>query len=169
MSFKNEAGRLPSIRDIAKEYPVLYLRYSRKLQDLIRHLNPEPVLEGADSVLRPWQESLHQCLLGAPPDDRAILFYVDEEGGQGKTFFQRFMVSNYPEEVQILSVGKRDDIAHALDDTKRIFLFNIPRGGMEYFNYTSIEQIKDRMIFSPKYDSRTKILTTNPHVVVFCN
>ena len=40
---------------------------------------------------------------------------------------------------------------------------------MEYFNYTVVEQLKDRVVFSPKYDSGTKVLTHNPHIVVFCN
>ena len=103
------------------------------------------------------------------PGDRAILFYVDSEGGKGKTWFQRYMLTKFPDDVQILSIGKRDDVAHALDPRKRIFLFNVPRGGMEFFNYTTVEQLKDRMVFSPKYDSRTKIWKTKVHVVVFCN
>lgn len=69
----------------------------------------------------------------------------------------------------MLSSGKRDDVAHAIDETKDVFLFNIPRGGMEYLNYTVLEQIKDKMVFSPKYNSRTKIFRQNTHVIVFCN
>lgn len=112
---------------------------------------------------------LHDVLLVPPPDDRSILFYVDPDGGKGKTWFQRYMVSKFPAKVQILSVGKRDDIAHALDVTKSIFLFNIPRKQMEYIQYSVFEMIKDRMIFSPKYDSTMKTLNHNPHVVVFSN
>ena len=79
------------------------------------------------------------------------------------------MVSKYPNDTQVLSIGKRDDVAHALDQTKKIFLFNVPRGGMEFFQYTTVEQLKDRMVFSPKYDSKTKIWREKVHVVVFCN
>nr|AUF34970.1 putative replication-associated protein [uncultured virus] len=79
------------------------------------------------------------------------------------------MLTQFPDKVQILSGGKRDDIAHAIDPSKQIFLFNVPRGGMEYLQYTILEQIKDRMVFSPKYNSQTKILRNRAHVVVFSN
>lgn len=166
--YHNENGRVPSDREIAREFPSLWLRYSRKLRDLALHLSPPPNLQD-DAPLRPWQQGLYDCLMEQPPDDRAIVFYVDPEGGKGKTWFQRYFVSRYPDRTQILSVGKRDDIAHAIDQTKNVFLFNVPRGGMEYFQYTVVEQLKDRMVFSPKYDSTTKILDENPHVIVFCN
>jgi hypothetical protein len=139
------------------------------LRNLAEHLYPEPLLVLDDAELNDWQRVLHDALRTNDPGDRAILFYVDEEGGKGKTWFQRYMVSKYPNDTQVLSIGKRDDVAHALDQTKKIFLFNVPRGGMEFFQYTTVEQLKDRMVFSPKYDSKTKIWREKVHVVVFCN
>lgn len=168
MSRNDGKGSVPSDREIAQAFPSLWVRYPRRLRELAQHHVPSPVLEeGTD--LRPWQKTLHDILINPPPDDRSILFYVDDVGGKGKSWFQRYMLSNFPDKVQVLSCGKRDDIAHAIDANKSIFLFNIPRKSMEYFNYNIIEQLKDKMIFSPKYDSSTKILSTNPHVVVFSN
>jgi len=161
-------GGVPTDREIAQAFPALFVRYGKRLRDLAEHHSPPPVLEVGDE-LRPWQQTLKDVLLQAPPDDRSILFYVDKEGGKGKTWFQRHMVTEYPDKVQILSVGKRDDIAHAIDVNKSIFLFNVPRKAMEFFNYTVIEQLKDKMIFSPKYESQMKYLKTNPHVVIFSN
>lgn len=160
---------LPSDREIAREYPALWLRHERRLRDLATHLYPCPELIGENAALRDWQQALEDVLTVAPPDNRSILFYVDAEGGKGKTWFQRYMLSKYPDLTQVLSSGKRDDIAHAVDETKKVFMFNVPRGGMEYLQYTILEQLKDQMLFSPKYDSKTKILPTCPHVVVFCN
>ena len=71
--------------------------------------------------------------------------------------------------VQLFTVAKRDDIAHAIDVSKDIFLFNIPRGSMEYLSYSILEMIKDRYIFSPKYNSKEKILHGKTRVVVFSN
>jgi hypothetical protein len=48
-------------------------------------------------------------------------------------------------------------------------LFDIPRLGMEFFQYNVIEQIKDRIVFSAKYQSMAKVLDHDAHVVVFCN
>ena len=56
------------------------------------------------------------------------------------------------DDVPILSSGKCDNIVHAVDGNKSLFLFNIPRKGMEYLPYTVLEMIKNRMIFRPNYN-----------------
>jgi len=159
-------GRPPSEREVAIAFPALFVRYSRALLALTSHLCPYPELESGD--LRPWQSGLLEDL-EAEPDDRTIQFFIDEEGGKGKSYFQRWFFTKFPEKVQLLSGGKRDDVAHAIDQHKSIFLFNIPRGGMEYLQYQVLEQLKDRVVFSPKYNSSTKVLTSKAHVIVFCN
>jgi len=168
MSESGGKGSVPSDRAIAQAYPALWVRYGRKLSELARHHCPLPVLV-TNTRLTEWQRNLEQSLKDDPPDDRSIIFYVDAIGGCGKSYFQRYMISKYPEKVQLLGVGKRDDVAHAVDVHASIFLFNVPRGGMDYMNYNTLEMIKDRMVFSPKYDSQIKILDKNPHVIVFCN
>nr|QKN88869.1 MAG: replication-associated protein [Cressdnaviricota sp.] len=155
-----------SEREIANKFPGLFLRYGDRLMKLKEHILDPPVLE--ENVLNDWQTELHETLT-KEADDRTIDFYIDIEGGKGKSFFCRWMVSKYPDMVQILSGGKRDDLAHAIDVTKRIFLFNLPRGGIEFMQYSILEQLKDRVVFSPKYSSSTKILKYVAHVVVFCN
>lgn len=166
VSFVNDNGRSPTEREIAIAYPTLYLRHSFRLLDLARHLSPHPVIQ--EGECRDWQREL-ELVLGLEPDDRTIIFYVDEEGGKGKSWFQRYYFSKHPDKTQILSMGKRDDVAHAVDENKSVFFFNVPRGGMEYFNYNVVEMLKDRVVFSPKYNSRTKVFPTDVHVVVFCN
>jgi len=156
----------PSEREIANAFPNLWVRYQSKLIDLAVHIRPPVVLE--DGELREWQSAL-ETSLADEPDDRSILFYVDAEGGTGKSFFCRYMLTKYLSRVQLLSSGKRDDLAFCVDVTKSVFLFNVPRGGMEYLQYTILEQLKDRVVFSPKYYSQTKIIQKKCHVVVFCN
>lgn len=164
-AFIAEEGRAPTSPEIAKAHPTAYLRYPRVCR-LFENRAPGPNLR--DGTLRAWQQELDQRL-GAPPDDRTIEFYVDEDGGKGKSWFQAWYLTLHPETTQILSAGKRDDIAHSICKTKTVFFFNIPRGGMEYLQYTILEQLKDRMVYSPKYNSQMKYLTFVPHVVVFCN
>lgn len=153
-------------RSIANAFPTLFVRYGARLVVLANHLPPPPVMEIND--LRGWQIDLYQELL-LPADDRKVKFFVNAEGGAGKTFFCRWMLTAHNDLVQVLSVGKRDDLAHAIDTTKKIFLFNIPRASMEFFQYGIAEGLKDKMVFSPKYNSMMKILTQNVHVVVFSN
>lgn len=162
-----DADNAPSQREIANRFPNLFVRYGERLSQLALHLLPQPNLV-TQAPLSQWQMELYDSL-AIPPNDRTISFYVDSDGGKGKSYFCRYYLTLNPAITQVLSGGKRDDIAHAIDCTKTVFLFNMPRGGMEYCQYTILEQLKDRMIFSPKYNSVTKIILNPCHVVVFCN
>lgn len=156
----------PSEPDIMLAFPSLWLRYSDKLlhyRDLI--CEAPPMVEGE---FNEWQTDLAERLGEPPEDDRAIEFIVDPIGGAGKSWFIRKLLSTR-KDVQMLSIGKRDDLAYAVDVSKKIFLVSVPRLSMEYLNYAVLEMIKDRLIFSPKYQSQTKRLNHRPHVVVFSN
>lgn len=159
-------NRTPTPRELALNNKKGFIMFGSRLIEYMRLIQPTTTIR--DGVPNDWQRGLIEAV-DDEPDDRSVLFYVDPEGGKGKTWLQQYLMSTKPEEVQILGVGKRDDLAHAIDPHKRIFLFNVPRGGMEFLQYTILEQLKDRMIFSPKYQSQTKILDTNPHVIVFSN
>lgn len=157
----------PSERDIAREFPSLWLKYP-KLTGLVDHLRPAVSFTDGSEELREWQLDL-ESRLSEEADDRSIFFVVDREGGKGKSWFVRYMLSKKPDEVQFLSVGKRDDLAFAIDPTKKVFMFDIPRGSMQYMQYAVLEKLKDRMVFSGKYHSTPKYLEHNVHVVVLCN
>lgn len=164
-AFIEAEGRAPSSPEIARAHPTAYLRYPRICR-LFEMRAPVPNLREGEP--RDWQRNLEEEL-EAPADDRSIIFYVDPDGGKGKSWFQAWYLTNHPSETQVLSAGKRDDVAHSVDKSKSVFFFNIPRGGMEYMQYTILEQLKDQMVFSPKYNSQMKYLQKVPHVVVFCN
>lgn len=165
--FHADNGRRPTEREIAVEHTTLWLRYSARLLSLRDMLLPAPTLVNGE--LKPWQDELYQELDEGSFDDRSITFCVDLDGGKGKSWFCRYCYTKLGQRCQILSIGKRDDLAHAIDPNADIFLFNIPRGQMEYLQYGILESLKDRMVFSPKYESTTKILSKTPMVVVFSN
>lgn len=158
----------PTQREIASEFFGLSLRYGRRIEELIDHLRPHEALVPDGVVLRPWQVDLAD-VLADEPDDRTVTFYVDEDGNSGKSFFCRYWLSRYPEMTQILSIGKRDDLAYAIDPTKKFFLFDIPRGNMQFLQYSVLESLKDQIVFCNKYESKTKVFPKAVHVVVFCN
>jgi len=157
----------PNDRDIASNFPTIWTRYPRLIQ-LVDNIWPTPNLLPPDFELNEWQQELDGQLRD-PPDDRSICFVVDPAGGSGKSMFCRYQLTMYPAETQILKLGKRDDLSYALDESKRVFLFDIPRLGMAYFQYNVVEQIKDMIVFSTKYQTRSKVLTHAAHVVIFCN
>ncbi|AXQ66479.1 MAG: putative viral replication protein [Persevirus pargotis] len=161
-----ELGSMPSERTMANMFPSLWLKNRSNLVDLAGMILPPDILQ--EEPLNEWQTTLLGTLEGEA-DDRSVMFYVDPAGGNGKSFFCRYMLTLHDEDTQVLSIGKLADLAYAIDRTKRLFLFNIPRGGMEYLQYTILEQLKDRVVFSPKYQSNTKVITRKCHVVVFCN
>ena len=162
--FIAEHRRAPTEREIAQAHPTHFIKHPR-LALALQLRAPPPVLRRGE--LREWQREL-QLELEETPDDRSIKFIVDAEGGKGKTWFQQFMLSERSDS-QLLTIGKRDDLAHAVDESKSLFLFNVPRDQVEFLRYEILEQLKDRMVFSPKYQSRLKILHSTPHVVVFMN
>lgn len=165
--YVREHGTRPPESLVAVEHSSLWLRYQSRLMSLLDHLCPAPIL--VDGNLRGWQNELMEVLKEDCIDDRVINFYYDEEGGKGKSWFCRYALSKLGKAVQLLSIGKRDDLAHAINPECSIFFINVPRGQMEYLRYEVLESLKDRAVFSPKYHSQMKFLLKIPHVIVMCN
>lgn len=160
-------GRPPSTPEVARAHPAVYTKYPRVVP-ICRLRFEGPSLVGTDEEPFQWQQDLADELEGNP-SQRSIIFYVDPEGNKGKSWFQRWYYGNHRENTQLLSVAKRDDLAHAISPSKSVFLFNVPRGAAEFLQYPILESLKDGWIFSPKYQSMTKFLNVRPHVVVFMN
>lgn len=66
------------------------------------------------------------------------------------------------------SNGKSADIAYAIKGTPKIVVFDFSRSQEEHLNYAIIEDVKNGLVFSPKYESCCKIFPI-PHVIVFAN
>lgn len=156
----------PSQRLVASTWPSIFGRYRSSAMAMVDVLGKSVKL--VDGELRGWQRQLDDKLTGEP-DDRSVMFYVDYSGNKGKSWFTRWYLSRHSDDCQRLSVGKRDDLAHAIDETKRVFFFDIPRQQLQFIQYPVLESLKDQLVFSPKYESKTKVLNSPVHVVVFCN
>lgn len=148
----------------------LMLRYPRleRARDTLARGNRLNLAIHSDEQLRSWQSSLAHYLDGRA-NDRSIRFIVDESGGSGKTTFAKYTYAKCPEKTQLLTGGSFKDIAYALDESKSIFIFNIPKKGMQYLSYNILEGLKDGIVFSSKYESTMKMWSTKNHVVVLCN
>ena len=150
----------PTKRDVACEFPSMFLQYGRCMEWVDLLYPTAPPLENV--VLRSHQEEL-ESRLSEEPDDRKIIFVVDTVGNSGKSFFGKYLMRKN-DRVQLLSVGKRDDLCYAIDEHKRIFLFDIPRSQSEFLQYSVFESLKDGHVFSTKYQSRSKAFGENVHV-----
>ena len=155
----------PTAARVAQEFPSIFIQYGRVMEwiDLIY-----PIAIPVPGEYRPYQRHLAD-ILEVEPHPRKIIFVVDQVGNTGKSWFIRKFLTEHSDSTQVLSVGKRDDIAHTIDPSKCHFLFDLPRSASEFLQYTVLEQLKDRFVFSPKYNSRTKVLENESHVVVFMN
>jgi len=162
-TFCGDNERPPSRREACREFPTIMCKYPRALGVAVERYEPPKLQSGTP---REWQQSILDEL-EEPADDRTITFVVDKEGGKGKSWLVRYLIDR--EDVQFISIGKRDDLAHAVETHTQIFLFDVPRGSMEYLQYSVLEMLKNSLVFSPKYQSSMKRLLKTPHVIVFSN
>lgn len=157
-------------RDVAKNFPDVYLKYARSTE-MSRVLAPPPKFHdpSVEITWRPWQMALVESVRKEENDDRSVEFYIDEKGGIGKTFLAKWLQDEFPERVQLLCNGPAKDIAYLLDESKDTFIFNVPKGDMEYISYKTFEGIKDRIVTSTKYQPVQKYFKKKTRVIVFGN
>jgi len=149
---------------LREEHPEVCAKYPRFVDEYLQ--DNEPPLKIAAHPLKQWQQELNQSL-NREPDDRTITFMVDYTGGAGKTWFAKYYCSMH-DNAQIMEMGKRSDMAHALRTDIRVLFINCTRDHSELLQYGFLEAVKDGMVFSGKYDSRTKRIGLC-HVVVLMN
>jgi len=117
------------------------------------------------SVLNYWQGPVFNVLEG-PPDDRSIYWIYDIIGNMGKSAFCKYCAVYM--DAAVINNGSFTDIAFSIADNPKIVLFDLTRSIEGRVNYSAMEALKNGMIFSGKYESKTKIFNP-PHVMVFAN
>jgi len=122
-----ELGHRPTLREVIdSEFSSFAMR--NNLNSFLDALYP-PTLPDLGPY-RQHQQNLADRL-DQEPNDREVIFVVDEVGGTGKSWFIKKFLSTHAD-AQLLSVGKRDDLAYAIDPSKRYFLFDLPRSSSEF-------------------------------------
>lgn len=129
------------------------------------------------TVLRPWQRRLEEALAQAP-DSREILWVWDEDGNTGKTAMAKYLV-NQGETLYVN--GQSKDIKSAVaswfnppagraagGDLRTVVMGLARQTASSGVSYKALEEIKDGLFFSGKYESGMVMMAT-PHVVVFAN
>lgn len=161
-----ENGEIKTFSDALLEHSAVYAKYPNfvhnyieakltKKRDIPRH------------ELRDWQQTLYGDL-ERQVDARKIIFIVDVEGNSGKSWFCDY-VQELKSNVQILTPGKKTDMALAFLTTTEILFLDAPRSKQsEFIQYDFLEDVKNGRVFSSKYNSRMKTFPS-PHVVVMMN
>jgi hypothetical protein len=118
------------------------------------------------AILRPWQAQVAN-LVDESPDTRKVFWYYDEIGNTGKSFLVDWLVSL--KNAVVFTNGKMADISYAYKN-EPIVIFDLARCQADKIDnvYMAVENFKNGRIFSPKYESQTKVFPV-PHVFVFAN
>lgn len=121
-----------------------------------------------------WQKKILELCAGKP-DDRKINWVVDFGGNKGKSFLTKYLYLIYN---CIIADGKKDNVFNQIhtfyepdnNNGKEIdlVLLDIPRHNENYVNYGMLEQIKNGLVFSGKYEGGCHIFNS-PHLIVFAN
>ncbi len=123
-------------------------------------------------VWKEWQQDVIN-IINEAPDERTIHWIWDKDGNIGKSFLSKFIYLKYD---TILGSGKKADVFNQIntwiggDEEKdpHVILLDIPRYNLDYVNYGCIEEIKNGLIYSGKYEGGVCAFDP-PHVIVFAN
>lgn len=153
------------ITDIDRPAMMLYGKRIRLLAQEIKNKRELRQLESSYSGVewKNWQQKLIDDT-SKEADSRTITVVVDREGNKGKTFLARYLSCKG---ALYCTTTKRADIAQAFSHHK-IVIFDLPRDNQDAISWGTIECIKNGLIFSPKYESHSKV-SKPPHVLVFMN
>lgn len=118
-------------------------------------------------TLKPWQKEIID-MLSQSADSRSIHWYWDKHGGIGKTTLAKHMALKHN---ALIVSGKASDVKCAIaqmDVKPKVVVFCCPRNSEGYISYDALEQVKDGLFFSGKYESGMVVFNC-PHVIVFAN
>lgn len=128
----------------------------------------EDPMEGLEWYI--WQEEIHKELM-KKANCRDIWWLWEPKGCAGKTSYCKHMVLEHK---ALYVNGKANDVKCAIVRYKeeherypKIILWGMPRAARN-IDYSAVEEIKDGMFFSGKYESG-QCVTNYPHIVIFAN
>ena len=153
------------LKELREKHSIVLAKYKQFSMEYV--MDHKPLRKIPFYPLHDWQKEL-LGKLDAEPDDRTIVFVVDVSGNNGKSWFAQWYEQTHPD-CQLITPGKKADMAFNLKDDIRTLILDCPRSKQgDFIQYDFLEEVKNRVIFSPKYESRTKRLPM-VHLVVMMN
>lgn len=107
--------------------------------------------EYKDVEWRPWQTEI----LELKNDDRTINWYWEATGNKGKSYLSKYIALTRK---VIICDGKKADIFNQVnmmmdkEQLPEVIICDIPRTSIDYINYGALEQLKNGMLYSGKYE-----------------
>jgi len=166
----------PDYAELLEQHAELCIKYSTGVKTALTEIKAREAkaklkqrFEGCQFTK--WQKSLIDELKYTEPNDRTVIWYIDDSdnggrgGKKGKTWLSKYILSHM--NAARFVNAKSSDLAHAYND-EEIVIFDLTRSNEGAVNYSIMESFKDGMLFSPKYNSHSKIFAS-PHLIVFAN
>jgi hypothetical protein len=143
--------------EIAEELPSEYTKYYKCINEFREKLNTK---KGEDDLadyfagkeLRDWQQFIYERLI--VQGERKVLWISDAIGNSGKTWFSKWLV--WKQKAFYCQGGRNNDVSCAYQNQKFV-IFDLCRDTQKDAPYSMIEQMKNGLIWSPKYQSHTKV------------
>lgn len=132
---------------------------------------PKPIKILNPSKFYDWEKDIIK-IIENETDDRTIYWFWESVGGIGKTVFCKYLAVKHE---AIVIDGKASDMKYVIvkhiekhGNYPRLIILNIPRAREAYLSYPGIEQVKDGIFCSTKYES-SMVVGNCPHVICFAN
>lgn len=154
-----------SKREIYDLFPFVAAKHPRFVDQLLAWHVADGAVKIVDFNPRyTWQQKVLDMLSEAP-HERQVLWLYDAVGGKGKTHMSKYLVD--ARGAFYTNGGKAADVCYAYNG-EPIVIFDYMRDYKEFVGYAVIEQIKNGILFSHKYESGMKRFNT-PHVICMAN
>lgn len=154
-----------SKRQLYDEFPEIAAKYPRYLDTLLKFQLDDKTEKLVEIEPRSKFQRMLLQYVELEANDRKLLWVYDAVGNTGKSYISKYLV--HAKGAFYTNGGKGTDITYAYNGEK-ICIFDYVRDSKDYVNYGVIEQIKNGLLFSSKYESGMKTFDI-PHVVVMAN
>jgi hypothetical protein len=118
-----------------------------------------------------WQSHIVD-LIKKEPDDRTIHWFWESQGNKGKSALCKYLVVKHD---AVIVSGKGSDVKYMIVKYHEkhgvypeIIIYDIPRTIENYISYTAIEEIKNGLFASSKYECEMVVMNS-PHIICFAN
>jgi len=158
-----EAGR--SLKELSVAFPRLFGQYNKGFKEHFEMHRPKPVFDliARYGALLEWQAELMR-IIDAGANDRAVHWIYSNDGGVGKSDMLKHLVGT--KGFEPFQNGTTTNVAHAWKGGDAVFDYSRDQEGA--INYSILENMKNKLVFSPKYESATKMSEGLKDVFVVC-
>jgi hypothetical protein len=156
--------------EAAEKYPDMHGQYPKGFREKFDLYTPRPQFDIRKKYAKLflWQTEM-LTLMEQKADERAVFWVWSKDGAVGKSDMLKHLVS--VNGFQPLQNAPTRDLSCAWKGGDVVFDYSRDEISSGQINYSAIEHIKNRLVFSPKYESATKFSEDFEcvHVVCFSN